>query len=98
MSPEYASIESFVEFLWDDEREEYTHEELLALCRSLRSSPHKLKAQLAVWELKLAERAAERRVRGFQSNSHDRWYGPGASRTFGGSGWSQIVGLAGQKG
>jgi hypothetical protein len=98
VEPEYASIESFVEWLWDDERTTYTHQELLRLCRSLGSSPHKLKAQLAVWELKLAERAPERKVRGFQSNPHDRWYGPGAEKMHGGSGHEQISGFAGQKG
>jgi hypothetical protein len=43
-------------------------------------------------------RAKERRIRGFTTSSHDRWFGPGASPTHGGSGWEQINGFSGQVG
>ncbi len=48
--------------------------------------------------LSMDERTPPRRVRGFHSNSNDRWYGPGSCPTSGGSGWEQISGFAGQQG
>lgn len=93
--PEYASIEAFVEFLVDDDRDSYTSEELQELNFWLHRSVHELRAELAAWGLVLAERPSERKVRGFRSNPHDRW---SAFPSHGGSGWSQITGLAGQEG
>lgn len=43
-------------------------------------------------------REKTREVRGFTSNSHDRWHGKGSCRSHGGSGWEQISGFAGRKG
>lgn len=48
--------------------------------------------------LDYAGREVPREVRGFHSNSHDRWYGKGSSATHGGSGWEQISGFSGQTG
>lgn len=48
--------------------------------------------------LEVGARAVPKQVRGFNSNSHDRWHGPGSCKTHGGSGWEQITGFAGQKG
>lgn len=96
--PEYESVEAFVDLLLSDERASFTHEEVSALAFSLQRSNHGLVVELKSWGLFLEERIPEKRVRGFQSNSHDRWYGPGASRMHGGSGWEQISGFAGQRG
>lgn len=97
-APEYESVESFVEFCMEDDRDTFSHEDLGELAFRLRRSRSKLRAELESYGLKLAERAKERHVRGFTTSSHDRWYGPGASPTHGGTGWEQINGFAGQEG
>jgi hypothetical protein len=43
-------------------------------------------------------REPPRQVRGFRSNSHDRWTGPGCSPSHGGSGHEQITGFGGREG
>ena len=96
--PEFSSIEEFVEYLVDDERTTYSCQELQCLCYSLSMSTRPIKEMLSDWGLTLAGRAKAKRVRGLNTNSHDRWYGPGSSPTHGGSGWEQINGFAGQKG
>jgi len=48
--------------------------------------------------LTVGPREVPKAVRGFHSNSHDRWSGPGSCKTHGGSGHEQISGFAGQKG
>lgn len=97
-APEHETIEAFVEFCMDDERESFTHEDLGELAYALKRSRSKVRAELESYGLRLEARAPEKQVRGFTSNPHDRWYGPGACRTHGGSGWEQIQGFAGQKG
>lgn len=96
--PEYESIEAFVEECYNDERETFTHEDLGELAYRLRMSRSVVRKELEGYGLLLAKRAPERRVRGFTTSSHDRWYGPGASKTHGGTGWEQINGFAGQEG
>jgi hypothetical protein len=36
------------------------------------------------WGLTLAERVPPKRVRGFTTSSHDRWFGPGSEPTHAG--------------
>lgn len=97
-APEFESVETFVEFLMDEDRDSFTHVELGELAFGLQRSRCKVRADLESYGLKLVERAPERRVRGFTTSSNDRWFGPGASKSYGGSGWEQISGFAGQKG
>jgi len=98
VAPEYETVEAFVEFLMEDDREAFDAEDLQALCFSLERSSQNLRRELESWGLRLAHRPNERQVRGFRSNPHDRWYGPGSSRTCGGSGYEQISGFSGQEG
>lgn len=98
LTSEYESIEAFVQECLDDERETFTHEDLAELAYRLRRSRSVIRKALEGCKLRLVTRTPERRVRGFTTSSHDRWYGPGAARTYGGSGWEQINGFAGQKG
>jgi len=93
--PEYESVETFVEFLLDDDRTEYDHEDLRALSYSLRQSPRKVRAELDSWGLTLKRREHEREVRGYSSWDENRWQGNPCG---GGSGWEQIAGFGGQKG
>ena len=98
MMPEYTSIEAFAEWLLDDDRERFTFEEASKLSDALECHPSKVIRGLKAYGFTMEPREPERRVRGFQSNSHDRWYGPGSSPTHGGSGWEQINGFGGQQG
>lgn len=97
VDPEHESIEAFVEYMMDDERETFTHADLNQLAAATQTSNHKVRAELEGYGLRLARRANDKRVRGVTSNPHDRWYGPGAERTHGGSGWEQINGFGGQE-
>lgn len=96
--PEFESVEAFVGFLLDEDRTTFCLGEVEMLSLRLQTSNQKVIAELKSYGLSMVERPVPKVVRGFQSNSHDRWYGPGACRTFGGSGWEQITGFAGQKG
>lgn len=86
--PEYLSIESFVEFLLEEEREEFTAEEMKELAYHLRRADIRgIRRELEAYGLELRRRSKERRTRGFKTSSHDRWYGPGSCPTHGGSGF-----------
>ena len=95
--PEYESVEAFVEFLMDDEVDTFTAADLQALSAGVQRSIKRLRVELEGWGLSLAPRPSERHVRGFTSNPHDRWFGPGSCRSYGGSGHEQISGFGGQE-
>lgn len=84
-APEYKSIEAFVEHCVDDDRFWFSHEDLEALNYRLRRPVAQIQADLAAWGMRRAERPVGRHVRGFQTSSHDRWYGPGSEPTHGGA-------------
>lgn len=96
--PEYASVEAFVEFLMADDQTSFCVDDVRKLAARTQTSDRKVIDDLKSYGLAMTERVPEKRVRGFTSNSHDRWHGPGACRSHGGSGWEQITGLAGQEG
>jgi hypothetical protein len=93
-SPEFKTIETFATYLMDDEREEFTHDELIALNASLRKPVAEIRAELESYGFKLAHREPEKKVRGFKSSSHDRWFGPGSTPTHGGAGIDTSTGRA----
>jgi hypothetical protein len=97
-SPEHASVEIFAEYLLDDERDTFDHNDLALLGESTHKRRGDLRRELESYGFRLAKRESEKSVRGFNSNSHDRWYGKGSCRTHGGSGWEQINGFGGQEG
>ncbi len=92
--PEYSSIETFVQFLLDDERDSYNHEELTALNFRTRMPVNAIRKELEGYGLTLANRPNEKKVRGFSSNSNDRWFGPGSMATHGGAGIDPQTGRA----
>lgn len=96
--PEHASIEAFAEFLVDEERETFTFTEAETVAKAIEEHVSVVIRELRTYGLAMVPREPERRVRGFQTSSHDRWYGPGSSRTHGGSGHEQISGFGGQEG
>jgi hypothetical protein len=93
-SPEFESIETFATFLIDDDREEFTHEELIALNTNLHIPIGKIKKELESYGFKLAHRPIEKHTRGFTTSSNDRWFGPGAQKTHGGAGIDYSTGRA----
>ncbi len=84
-APEYRSVEAFVEHCLDDDRTDFTHEDLQALNYRLRAPVAQVRESLERWGMRLRERRPVRRVRGFTTSSHDRWFGPGSEATHGGA-------------
>ena len=95
---EYSSIEAFAQFLMDDEREEYSHEDLAALNFRLRKPIALIRNELDTYGFKLATRPVEKHIRGFTTPSNDRWYGPGSIKSHGGAGIDNATGRATVKG
>lgn len=96
--PEYESVEAFAEYLMADERTEFTLDDVVVLADRTQMSNPKIIHELKSYGFTMATRVPPKKVRGYQTSSHDRWFGPGSSKTHGGSGWEQITGLAGQEG
>jgi hypothetical protein len=96
---DFVSVEEFGTFLLDEGRSTFTFEEAEGLAATLGQSV----ATLVIRELKsygftMVAREVPRHFRGFRTSSNDRFFGPGSSKSHGGSGWEQINGLAGQEG
>lgn len=72
-TPEHASVETFVEYCIADETETFSHEDVTALNFQTSTPARIIKLALESYGLKLAKREPVRRVRGFQSNPHDRF-------------------------
>ncbi len=99
VDPEHESVEAFVEFLLDNDRTSFTFMEAEQVARGLgHSTPVYAIRAIREYGLQMETRVEPKSVRGFQTSSHDRWYGPGACRTHGGTGWEQITGFGGQEG
>ncbi len=90
-APEFASVSAFVQHLLDEDRTEFTHEELQALNFRLGRPVSAVRAELEAHGASLAKRVPAKAVRGFTSNPHDRWYGPGACRTHGGAAYTGMM-------
>ena len=97
-APEYESIEVFAKFCQDDERIEYTHEDLTALGSYVRMRFSEIRKRLFQYGLSLARRDVPKHIRGFTTSSNDRWTGPGSSPTYGGSGFYEESELPRPKG
>lgn len=73
--PEYESIEAFVEFLIDDERDTFTLADVQKLQVNLRRSPGKVIRDLEAFGLKYKGPTRQRTVRGFKSNPYTLYQG-----------------------
>ena len=71
---EFSTIEAFVQSLIDDERTEFTGEEMLLFAAAHQMSFTKVREQLEEYGMKLKVRQIERRIRGFRTSSNDRWF------------------------
>ena len=86
-APEYKSVLTFAKYLDDDERNSFTIEEVVELNYHTYVPTGRLIKSLEVLGFSLEKREPSKRVRGFTTSSHDRWYGPGSHPTHGGSGF-----------
>jgi hypothetical protein len=93
--PEHESVEAFVQFCLDDDRSSFSPDDVTAICLSTHQRRQDVRRELEGYGLSYSGMRQERTVRGFQSNSHDRW---SAYPSHGGSGWEQIAGFAGREG
>lgn len=98
IDPEHQDIETFVEYLMDDERSTFTADDLNQLAAATQTSNHKVRAELEDYGLRLAKRANEKAIRGFTTSSNDRYFGKGSEKMHGGSGWEVIAGFASTSG
>lgn len=96
--PEHESVETFAEFLVAEERVSFSFAEADIVARGMKVATYVVIEGLKGYGIAYEGRNEPKRVRGFTSNPHDRWYGPGACKSHGGSGHEQIQGFAGQKG
>lgn len=95
--PEFESIDSFISFLNDEERKEYTKLEMQKLGLSLKKTDMAISKQLKERGFSIVQQVPVKKVRGFSTSSHDRWYGPGSCNSHGGSGAEQITGFSGKE-
>jgi len=93
----YRTVEELATDLVDDDRTSFTFAEADELAETLQVTTAKVIRDLKAYGLTYEGRPNEKSVRGFTSNPHDRWYGPGSSPTHGGSGWEQIAGFGGRE-
>lgn len=96
--PEHENVEAFAEFLLAEERTSFTFAEADLIARGLKIATYKVIEELKAFGFQYEGRNEPKRVRGYTTSSLDRWYGPGSSKSHGGSGHEQIQGFAGQKG
>jgi len=96
--PEHESVEAFVEYLLSEDRSSFSFEEADKVACGLKVATYVVINGLKGLGLTYDGRKTDKKVRGFTTNSHDRWFGPGASKSHGGSGHEQITGFAGRKG
>ena len=96
--PEFASIETFVTLLLDDERLSVTQVEIATVARRTGRTVKETTAILiTTWGLSLGPPPAPK-GRGFGANDHNRWTGELTEKCHGGSGHEQINGFAGREG
>lgn len=92
--PEYATVDDFVAFMFDDERDEFSHGDMHALNLRTGLPVPVIKGLLLGYGLRLRPRPFAKAVRGFTAN-------PNAGRfdgMHGGGGGTSIQGIAGYAG
>lgn len=69
-APEYGSVEDFVQFLMDDDQNEFTHEDLTVLNSRTKVPVSKIRKELEGYGLKMKVREKEKKFRGITDNPH----------------------------
>lgn len=93
-TPEYESVEDFVQYAMDCERDTFTTQELVTLANETGIHNTTLRETLENYGLKLVGRKPEREFATFGTNQHDRWTCEEALRMNGGGGGNSIIGMA----
>jgi hypothetical protein len=97
--PEFASVESFVEFLLDDERDTFSPGEAQKVAANTKSSLSQIIEELKGFGLGIAlNKVQSKNVRGICSHSHGTHPFGGGNSTFTTPGGSNIMGFAGRQG
>lgn len=94
-APEFASVEAFAGYLYDDERHWFTLAEAAAVAANVGTSNRTVIDDLTGYGLVFREPRKAPEVRGYTANPNTRWAGnPGA----GGGGGDSLIGFAGREG
>jgi hypothetical protein len=97
--PEYASVEEFAEFTIDDELTTFDSTAIKVLNHRTGIKVGDIRRALEDWGLTYVPcELRQRRVRGINTSSNDRWFGKGSASCHGGSGHEQIQGFTFTKG
>jgi hypothetical protein len=93
--PEYQSVESFAQYLLDDERTSFNLGEAHKVAKTVGVSNLTVVRELTEYGFTFLPPSAPKSVRGFTANNNNRWEGnPGA----GGGGGDSLTGFAGREG
>lgn len=93
-----AAVETLVEETIADDLDTLPFKECETLAQKIGIHVGTIVAMVKSYGISIGTRETTKTVRGFKTSSHDRWYGPGACKTHGGTGEEQITGFAGRKG
>lgn len=93
--PEVQSVDALAEFLFDNDQDTFTAEELQLVCQNANVPTYMARKALEDYGLQLGGRLVEKRVRGFTAWDNNRFAGNPCG---GGSGHEQISGFAGREG
>lgn len=96
-APEYKSLQAFVEFLVDDERNSFLPGEAQAVAENAKTTLAVVVAALKDWGFEQKFNPPKREVRGFSSNPNGT-FPFAANPTFTTPGGSNISGFAGNEG
>lgn len=73
-NPEFTSVQTFVEFLMQSGRKEFSGEEMLLFAGAHCLSFTKVRDELELNGFVLERREIPRRLRGYKSRDDDRWF------------------------
>lgn len=95
--PEYQDIETFAQYLLDEERTSFLPGEAQRVAERMGKNTGEVQRELKSYGFTM-DVPTRCKVRGFTTSSNDRYFGPGSEKMHGGSGWVQINGFATQEG
>lgn len=98
VEPEYASVESFVEFLLDDDRTSFLPGEAQKVAANTKCGISQIIVELKSFGLSVMTNNVQKETRGITSHSHGTHPFSGSGSTFTTPGGSNIMGFAGRTG
>lgn len=98
VEPEFQSVEAFVEFLLDDERESFLPGEAQKVAANTKCNLSQIIEELKGFGLSVHTNHVQRETRGINSHSHGTHPFSGSGSTFTTPGGSNIMGFAGRTG